>query len=146
MIRAGSVREIQHCLNVLLRLVNNHLQFPIEKKAPTAENLCGTYEEMYSNWKNKMTEAADRGDMYSSFMNLLSLQMMFRELAAEIALEPIDVMASFHPENLADNAVNFDQAIREYLSVYKRLHLPVREFTDIEAFIREYLSPNISGT
>ncbi|GFI43519.1 hypothetical protein IMSAGC018_01193 [Lachnospiraceae bacterium] len=30
-------------------------------------------EEMYSNWKNKMAEAAGRNDVYSSFMNLLSI-------------------------------------------------------------------------
>ena len=143
---AGSVRDMQSRLNMLLRLVNGHLQFPTEKSAPTADSICGSYEEMYSNWKNKMTEAADRGDIYSSFMNLLSLQMMFRELEAGIALEPIDVMAGFHPENLTENALHFDQAIRKYRSIYEKLGLSVREFADVKAFVREYLSSNSSRT
>ena len=53
----------------------------IKKADALCPDLRGTYEEMYSNWKNKMTEAACRDDVYSSFMNLLSLQWMFYEIA-----------------------------------------------------------------
>lgn len=54
-------------------MIDGYLQVPKKKECPSAENLRGTYEEMYSNWKNKMAEAAGRDDVYSSFMNLLSL-------------------------------------------------------------------------
>ena len=62
-------------------MIDGYLQVPKKKECPSAENLRGTYEEMYSNWKNKMAEAAGRDDVYSSFMNLLSLQWMFYEIA-----------------------------------------------------------------
>ena len=44
------------------------------------------YEEMYSNWKNKMTKAAGRNDVYSSFMNLLSLQYIFHKKILWVAI------------------------------------------------------------
>jgi len=138
-IHACSVRSIQQHLTVLLRLINNHLQHPTKKSSPAPENLGGTYEEMYSNWKNKMSEAADRKDVFSSFTNLLSLQLMFCELEAEIALEPIDTMSAFSPENLPGNTDCFDQALQKYLSVYEKIGLPIREFSDADAFVKAYL-------
>ncbi|MBQ3178409.1 MAG: nucleotidyltransferase domain-containing protein [Clostridia bacterium] len=143
---AASVMDIQSHLTLLLRLVNNHLQHPKEKMTPTPENLRGTYEEMYSNWKNKMTEAAHRGDVFSSFMNLLSLQMMLGELETEFALEPIDVMQQFDPDNLSGNAVCFDRALQKYRSVYEKIGLPVREFADMDTFIHAYLHSDPRST
>lgn len=40
-------------------LTDECLQVPKKKILPSAENLHGTYEEMYSNWKNKMTEISE---------------------------------------------------------------------------------------
>ena len=77
-------------------------------------------------------------------MNLLSLQMMLRELETEIALDPIDVMGSFDPEDLSGNAAHFDHALQKYRSIYEKIGLPVREFADADAFIREYLQSDIS--
>jgi len=86
-----------------------------------------------------MSEAADRKDVFSSFTNLLSLQLMFCELEAEIALEPIDTMSAFSPENLPGNTDCFDQALQKYLSVYEKIGLPIREFSDADAFVKAYL-------
>ena len=75
-IQAETVEEIRARLTEVFVLTDEYLQVPKKKELPSAENLQGTYEEMYSNWKNKMAEAAGRNDVYSSFMNLLSLQWM----------------------------------------------------------------------
>ena len=87
-------------------------------KLPSAKNLFGTYEEMYSNWKNKMVEAADRGDVYSSFMNLLSLQNMFHEIAEGIAVDDLEIMDKFDSKNLEGNAEVFDKALSNYHNVF----------------------------
>lgn len=75
-IQAETVEEIRARLTEVFVLTDEYLQVPKKKELPSAENLRGTYEEMYSNWKNKMAEATGRNDVYSSFMNLLSLQCM----------------------------------------------------------------------
>ena len=40
---------------------------PAEKKPVTADIIGGTYEEMYSNWRNKMYLAASTGNRHLAF-------------------------------------------------------------------------------
>ena len=82
------------------------------KDDPSVENLRGTYEEMYSNWKNKMAEAAGRNDVYSSFMNLLSLQWMFYEIAECIAVDGFEIMDKFNPKHF--------ESMTEYVEDYNK--------------------------
>ncbi len=53
---------------------------------------------MYSNWKNKIAEAADRDDVYSSFMNVLSLWWMFYEITESIVVDDFEIMDQFTPK------------------------------------------------
>ena len=48
------------------------------KKEPY-ESLAGTYEETYSNWRNKVEEAAEQNNVFASFMNMCNLQYIFTE-------------------------------------------------------------------
>ena len=109
-----------------------------EKELPSAENLRGTYEEMYSNWKNKMAGAADRDDVYSSFMNLLSLQWMFYEIAECIAVDGFEIMDIFSPKSLEENVGVFDQALNKYLAEYGKVGICPKHFESMTEFIESY--------
>ena len=119
-------------------LADEYLQVPKKKVLPSAENLRGTYEEMYSNWKNKMTEAAGRDDVYSSFMNLLSLQWMFYEIAECIAVDGFEIMDKFSPQNLEGNVDVFDQALNKYHAEYEKVGICPRHFESMTEFIESY--------
>ena len=93
---------------------------------------------MYSNWKNKMTEAAGRDDVYSSFMNLLSLQRMFKEIAEYIAVDGFEIMDKFSPENLEENVEVFDQAMNKYLAEYEKVGICPKYFGNITEFAEDY--------
>ena len=97
-IQAETVEKIRERLTEVFILTDGYLQVPKKKELPSTENLRGTYEEMYSNWKNKMAEASGRDDVYSSFMNLLSLQWMFYEIAECIAEDDFEIMDKFSPK------------------------------------------------
>ena len=116
-------------------MADEYLQVPKKKVLPSAENLRGTYEEMYSNWKNKMTEAAGGDDVYSSFMNLLSLQWMFYEIAECIAVDGFEIMDKFNPKNLEENVDVFDQALNKYLAEYEKVGICPRHFESMTEFI-----------
>lgn len=137
-IRADTVESIRERLKELLVLTGEYLQPPKKKQLPTAENLCGTYEEMYSNWKNKMSEAADRNDAYSSFMNLLSLQCMLHEIAKDIAVEDAEIMDQFDPNRLENNAGVFDRALRSYLAAYEKAGICSKRYGNAEEFAEDY--------
>ena len=137
-IRAETVAKIRERLKELLISTNEYLQTPKEKELPSAENLSGTYEEMYSNWKNKMTEAADRDDVYSSFMNLLSLQYMFHEIAEGIAVDDFEIMDQFNPKNLEENADVFNKALSKYLAEYEKVGISPKRYGSVAEFASDY--------
>ena len=131
------MEEIRAELTEIFVLTDGYLQVPKKKELPSAENLRGTYEEMYSNWKNKMTEAAGRDDVYSSFMNLLSLQWMFYEIAEGIAVDDFEIMDKFNPENLEENVDVFDQALNKYLAEYEKAGICPRHFESVAEFAED---------
>ena len=137
-IRAETVEKIRSGLKDLLVLTNEYLKIPKQKELPAAENLRGTYEEMYSNWKNKMAEAADRDDMYSSFMNLLSLQDMFHEIAQGIEVDDFEIMDKFDPHNLEMNVCVFNTALSNYLAEYEKVGIRPKHYGSVEEFEKDY--------
>ena len=137
-IRAETVEKIRERLKELLGLTNEYLRVPKKKELPSAENLSGTYEEMYSNWKNKMPEAADRDDVYSSFMNLLSLQYMFHEIAEGIAVDDFEIMDQFDPNNLEENADVFNKALSRYLAEYEKMGIGPKRYENVAEFAEDY--------
>ena len=142
-IQAETVERIRAELTEVFILTDEYLRVPKKKERPSAENLRGTYEEMYSNWKNKMAEAADRDDVYSSFMNLLSLQWMFYEIAEGIAVDGFEIMDKFNPKNLEENMDVFNQALNKYLVEYEKVGICPKHFESMTEFI-ESCSKEIS--
>ena len=139
-IRAESAETIRHALTELLKSVQNALTVPTEKESPSPENLTGTYEEMFSNWRNKMEEAAVRDDLYSSFINMVSCQYMLQEIAECVAVEDTDLMAFFDPRHLKNNLIAYDNMLQRYLEFYRKAGITPRYFTDIDAFLTSYLN------
>lgn len=137
-IKADTVEKIREKLKKLLILTKEYLQTPIKKELPSAANLRGTYEEMYSNWKNKMSEAADRDDVYSSFMNLLSLQYMVHEIAEAIAVDDFEIMDKFDPKNLQKNADIFNEVLSGYLAEYEKVGIRPKRYGSVEEFAEDY--------
>ena len=112
---------------------------PAEKEAPCKENIAGTYEEMFSNWRNKMVEACRMEDVFASFMNLASLEFMLRDVAAAVDVRRPDALASFDPKDLRGNAEAFDRALEAYEAEYARAGLVPRRFARTEDFLKVYL-------
>ena len=137
-IQAETVEKIRAGLTEVFVLTDEYLQYPKKKELPSAQNLRGTYEEMYSNWKNKMIEAAGRSDVYSSFMNLLSLQYMFYEIAECIAVDDFEIMDKFNPQKLEKNVAVFDQALNKYLAEYEKVGICPKHFENVTEFVEVY--------
>ena len=138
---APDTDALREAVTGFLREARDHMDkpAPTEREAPCRENLAGTYEEMVSNWKNKMTEAAERGDGFASFMSLASLEGMLRDVAAGVDIPCVDAMAGYDPFDLRRNAEVFDRTLTEYLEAYRRAGISPRRYADAEAFLRAYL-------
>lgn len=110
-----------------------------EKEKPSPDNISGTYEEMFSNWRNKMPEAAVNRDLFSSFMNLASLQLMIGDIARDVAIAEFGVMDRFDPVDLGRNVEVFDEALHRYLREYRKIGIAPERYEDVEAFVEAYL-------
>ena len=68
-----------------------------------------------------MAETAGRDDVYSSFMNLLSLQWMFKKIVEYNAVDGFEIMDKFNPKKLKENVDVFNQALNKYLTEYEKV-------------------------
>ncbi|MBR3843035.1 MAG: nucleotidyltransferase domain-containing protein [Christensenellaceae bacterium] len=137
-ILAKTEDELRSNLKLLIKAAAVHLFPKKEKKQPAKENLWGTYEEMFSNWRNKMPEAAENHDTYSSFMNMVAFQFMLREVAEDIAIDIPEIMGDFDAEDLQKNSEVFDAALEKYLSEYRKIGMEPMVYEDADAFIAHY--------
>lgn len=146
-ISADSVRQVKEQLTLLLKEMKASFQKVYEtvslpKKSVTADVLRGTYEEMYSNWRNKMYYAAKTGNSHLAFMSLVSLNAMFSEIDSESDIVRYDVFRGYDSKNLQKTAEMFDNVIGEYMKEYRKTDLEVEHYSDIDKFVAYYLNEN----
>jgi len=110
-----------------------------EKAAPAADNITGTYEEFFSNWRNKLLLAAKENDPYLSFMSLASADGMFREIAEEVAVSACDVMRDYDPKDLRKAAEGYIRETDAYLREYEKAGIKAARYGSMEEFLRAYL-------
>ena len=99
-ISAENVEAIRVCLTTLMKAVQAFLTKGKSKEKPSTKNLSGTYEEMFSNWRNKVYEAAASNDLFSSFMSMASCQFMINGIAESVDITKPDIMSSFSSKDL----------------------------------------------
>ena len=138
-ITASETAGLKRSLTALLRSAVIFTKREKEKEQPSENNIAGTYEEMFSNWRNKMEEAADKKDVFSSFMNLASLHLMIDEIAEDVAIEPFNRMDKYCPGDLESNVAVFDDALNTYLLEYKKIGISSKHFASVEDFLDCYL-------
>ncbi len=134
---AETPADIRTRLTELLKTVQAILVLSDRKAAPSPDNLAGTYEEMFSNWRNKMWESENRQDLYSSFINMVCCQLMLDNMAGAVDIHATDMMQGFTPRDLHQNAAAFDYALRRYLDEYRKIGIQPRRFANIDAYLTE---------
>ena len=129
--------EIRKLLRKLVLYVECHVRRENKKEEPS-EAISGTYEEMYSNWRNKVEEAAVNKDVFSSFMNMCSLDCMFSDISSEVNIGTYNIMEEYNPDCLEDNIRTYDEYLRKYEEIYKRAGVTVKRFPNIDEFVADY--------
>jgi hypothetical protein len=105
-----------------------------------ADHLRGSYEEIFSNWKNKMRLATETNDPYLALMTTASCQNFYHHMHNSYAIPAIDLMANFDSEDLAACERAFNTAMEEYRTLYDATRLSVTHYDSLEAFERGYLA------
>ena len=132
------IYQLRDLLKQLILYTESHMR--TEKNiAEPSEALSGTYEEMYSNWRNKVEEAAKNADVFSSFMNMCSLHFMLSKISEEAAIGSFPVMNEYTPDSLEDNTEIFDKYLQKYEQAYMQAGIHVKRFTNVDEFVANYL-------
>jgi predicted nucleotidyltransferase len=143
-VKAKTVRQMKNTTTAVLKSVSDlytHMgkQFE-EKRDLTKEGLSGSYEEVWSNWKNKVYKAVTDNDAHAALMSGVMCQNFYiNEMYAEYDMDKIQFMKSFDPDNLEGFAKAFDKAMEKYRKAYDKVDLKVRKYKDTEEFKKDYL-------
>ena len=131
--------KLRDLLKILILYTENHTRQE-KPKSEASDALAGTYEEMYSNWRNKVEEAVENDDAFASFVNMCHLHFMFKEISEEVEIGTFDIMDAYSADFLEDNIRTFDRYLQKYEEVYARAGISVKRFADVDEFIAYYLS------
>lgn len=140
---AGSVGQIQKSLTLLVRetvRVFASTEAPAAKKPATADSIGGTYEEMVSNWRNKMYVAAETNNRHLAFMSLVSMNAMISGIGNETEIGSYDALGCYDPNDLNRTARSVDELLNEYLKEYQTANLQVERYRDTDDFVRHYMN------
>lgn len=132
------ISELRDLAKSLLLSVEKHVRRE-QPKAESSEALAGTYEEMYSNWRNKVEEAAMHQNTFASFMNMCNLHYMISEIATETNIGTYNIMEAYQPDDLEENVRIFDEYLKKYEQVYQRAGLKVQKYSNVDEFVADYM-------
>ena len=148
-ISALSAEAVKEHLTILMKASREVFlkvkeSFPENKKQAGPDTLSGTYEEMVSNWRNKLHLAASEGNRYLSFMSLTSANGMFEEIWNEVDIGRYDSMSGYDPDDLQKTAAAYDDILKDYLEEYKKAGVPEYRYPDVDAFVKDYLKDAVA--
>jgi len=112
-----------------------------EKKELMPNNLFGTYEEIYSNWKNKMIHAVSINSRYLSFVTMSSCQKFYDEMYNMFNIPKIELIANYNSEDLNSNVNSFNKCMEEWLKLYKKHEIEVNYYANLNELENLY-KPN----
>ncbi len=140
-VEADALPEIKESSTRLVRIVSAYfedIKAGLTKPAPTADDLRGSYEEMFSNWRNKMRRAAKENDLYLSLTSAAAFQSCLFEFSELFKLPSLDMMSRFDPKDLVKSAEAFDEVLDAYRGEYRKAGLAIQRYSDIDDFERQY--------
>lgn len=132
------VSEIRDLLKELLLYAERYMRQEKPKEEPS-EALTGTYEELYSNWRNKVEQAANNNYVFSSFVNMCCFNYMLSDISSEFKIGDYNIMEEYNPENLTDNIRIYDKYLKKYEEVCNKAGITISRFSDVDAFVSDYL-------
>ena len=112
----------------------------VPKLKPTYENLDGTYEELWCNYRNKIINSCDSGDKSYAFHAALGAQMYLDEMTDYITGTPkFDLMRHFDSDNLQSFKSAFLGIMAEYLHEYEKVGRKVNKFDTFEDLYAHFM-------
>lgn len=143
---AKTIDEMRTAAFVLIQKINDlynqmHHEL-IPKPVPTYENICGIYEELWCNYRNKLIKSIADGNISYTYHVIKGIQEYLDEMTQLKGMKKFDIMKDFDPNNLQGLQEAFQYIMKEYLKVYDKLGRKVEQYETFDQLYTSYMSKN----
>ncbi|MDR6724544.1 putative nucleotidyltransferase [Paenibacillus amylolyticus] len=143
-IEANTIEEIRiasfNMLKSVTKLHSTMCDSFIVRPAPTYDNLKGTYEELWCNYRNKMLNGVLTNDAPYVFLSAFGAQGYLDEMAAKIGTKKFNLMQYFDASDLIDMQEKFLEVMGEYEEEYGKVGRKIERFTSFEQLYAHFMN------
>lgn len=143
-IEAHTIEDIRitsfNMLNSVTRLHSMMCDNFIVKPAPTFDNLRGTYEELWCNYRNKILNSVTANDASYVFLSAFGAHGYLDEMAVVKGTKRFDLMQYFDASNLPVMKEKLLEVMDDYREEYDRVGRKVEHFTTFEQLYAHYMN------
>lgn len=111
-----------------------------QKQAPTHDNICGIYEELWSNYGNKIIKSVEDNDVTYAYFTAKGIQEYLDEMTQFMGMKKYNFMKAFDPNNLGLLKETFLTILDEYLQTYHNLGRTVAKYETFEELYKDYMA------
>jgi predicted nucleotidyltransferase len=142
-IEAKTIDEMRNTshevLKSVVRLYDEMREKFVEKPTPTPDNAWGTYEELWSNCRNKVIVSCDLGDKSFAYHAAMGAQNYLDEMTEMIGIKKFNLMQYFDADNLQLFKEAFLRAMDEYLDEYNKIGVKVRKYDTFDELYDHFM-------
>lgn len=142
-IEAKTIQKIQNATYKMLKSIvqlydKMYVDFE-EHPIPTYDNLWGTYEELWCNYRNKVIASVDTNDKSYAYHVAMGAQSYLDEMTETRGTKKFDIMQYFDADNLLLFKEEFLRVMDEYLDEYDRVGRRVERYETFEQLYDQYM-------
>ncbi|HEX3048592.1 MAG TPA: nucleotidyltransferase domain-containing protein [Bacillota bacterium] len=146
-IEAKTIQEIRNAayemLKSMVELYDKMDENFVKQPVPTYDNLRGTYEELWCNYRNKLIASTGSNDKSYAYHVARGAQEFLDEMAEEKGTKKFDVMQHFDPDNLPLFKERFLRVMEEYLEEYNKVGRKVERYQSFEQLYDKYYAGSL---
>lgn len=143
LIDAKTIDELRNAAYLLLKsvveLYEKMSKDLTDKLEPTYDNLRGTYEELWCNYRNKVIIATSLKDKSYAFHVALGAQNFLDEMTETRGTKKFDLIQYFDADNLELFKDEFMRVMDEYLLEYEKVGRKVDEYDTFEELYQVFM-------
>ncbi|HEY5584158.1 MAG TPA: nucleotidyltransferase domain-containing protein [Ruminiclostridium sp.] len=111
----------------------------VKHPVPTFDNLWGTYEELWCNYRNKVIASTESNDKSYAYHVAEGAQAFLDEMTEDKGTKKFDLMQYFDSDNLLLFKEAFLRAMDEYLEEYNKVGRTVERYDSFEQLYDHYM-------
>lgn len=142
-VSANTVYEIRSAsyeiLKSVIALYDEMYAKLVKQPVPTYENLCGTYEELWCDYRNKVIVSTESKDKSYAYHVALGVQDFLDEMTKYKGTKKFDLMKYFNAGDLTSFKETFLRIMDEYLEEYYKVVRKVERYDSIEQLYNNYM-------